>query len=284
MSIKVIRQSIVISFLVVFVLLTGMSDARACGVSEQILFQCKFEDTPQEVTVCLGDDAVRYALGKTGEEPTVQVSQSIDDIVYGLRDVSGKVSYELGFYTDKGTHNFIFPPSTDNSTTMSIVSNTKPRLDYTCDPSSIVPQNPSEGVGQLTALLADGKARLAACRQSQEYKENPTACIGRIHKACKIIFESTGQHCTETEIDVWGVLMDEALAKVIARYDDAEFTAKIKDAQKIWASSSAADCAIAGGAVFNSYVPETGEQECLVYMTAQRVRLLEAIAYEAHLR
>lgn len=275
---------LLLSVLVITALVPSLSHAQVCGSDGRALFQCVFENTTQQVTICLANDAVRYALGTVGEEPVVQLSQGVDSISYTAGAPDGSKVRELAFYAKAGVHHFVFAPTIATSTTLSIISNTKERRDYTCAPASITPQDPKQGIGQLIPILSDGQGRLAACRKSAEYRENPTACLGRIQKACRLIFASTGQPCEESELDVWNGLMAEALAKVVAHYNDTDFTAKMIQAQKIWETSRVADCAVAGGTVFNTYVPEVGEQECLIYLAAQRLRFLEVITHDASLR
>lgn len=258
----------------------SVGHTQACGAAGRALLQCTTDGGTHEVAVCLKYDRISVLRGLFEGPLEVELDESLNNVRYTIDQTDGKSVHALTVYATGG----IFQLSTAQPTRMSFLSNTVAAVETICDAASVSPEDPVDGVGQLLPILTDGRSRLALCMESAEHRIDPAACLGYFETACRMKQRTSGEQCGETELDVWNLMVAEAVVAAIAYYEGSVshplMAAQLTAAQEHWESSRAADCKFLGGVSFDI---ESGVTDCLTFLAAHRLRLLESLTGNATL-
>ncbi len=263
--------------------------ATACHVNQELLLHCHFDDGTKQVGLCLSGETIIYRFGSDLALPELELERDFEGSTFGPRIaatgtvfesvtlMNGNTSYEISTSSRRRIDR---KAVTTGSITITLPNGTTQQL--SCDPGSVTPPDPFQGIGKLT-LLTDGSHLdpLSRCLRFLSESTGPEVCIGTIRDVeiadgtCDPNQDVTA--CWRTENAYWNELVKEAFEDAVLRLEgnyDATVGPKLEASQASWLVSQELDCAIEGRRPFAA---DGGTGECHAGYAAARLSFISSV-------
>ncbi len=258
-----------------------------CG-DQDLLFHCAF-DNQKSLALCLSGTTINYTFGANINRPELSLERDFARVDYtpyswasntifeSVTLYNGDTSYEVFSTLPRGEN----MGAAEGGITVILPNQTPVTL--TCDAGSVLPNDPIDGIGQLTRFTeGSGFALLSACLETTD---DATSCIGAVQQVRVQDFGCTpGQDpgdCWGAEAEAWNLILQQreaiAYAAVTQTQGDA-FAQDLRDAQTIWQKSRTLDCTLNGDLVFAA---DGGVALCLSRRAAARIGFLASVVATA---
>lgn len=264
--------------------------AEACGIADTLLMHCTFDNGAKQVGLCLNDDTISYQFGPNFSAPELTLAARFADLDYVPYGWASNTIFESVMLRNGDTTYDVFmstrrtPNAGPAEGGIIVTSPDQSRVTLTCDPGSVVPHDPLEGIGKLTALVYGTDLNpLSRCLKA--LSDNPEAgiCIGEIREAeiadgtCDPSSGTDMTGCWGTESDYWfdlvDVAYDNALLSLEGHYDTT-LVDKLKASQASWLAAQEVDCQLEGRYPFAA---DGGAAQCRAENAAARLSFISAV-------
>ena len=258
---------------------------QSCQPDAQLLFHCTFGAGMQQVSVCLSGDTASYVFGADAANPQLSLSGKVADLGYTPFDRTETEMTEALSFPNEDTSYAVRSTVTltegeigipDGAVILTLPDGNQRVL--SCDPGSVTPANPSDGIGQLVAFAFDDpRKQLDACLNWMP----PADCAGSLRNAdiaqgrCTAATDPTD--CWDAERLVWDAALSERLDTALALISERmgpEFGDILRVAQDSWAISRNLDCEVA---LLAPFAADSGKAQCLARAAATRMEFLDTV-------
>lgn len=259
--------------------------AEACGTADTLLMYCTVNDGQKQVAVCQFQDMVSYAFGAQFSDPELRLVSNVADIAYVPFSWASNTIFEsVTFHNGNTTYEVhaAAPRGADGGTAEGGIVVTRPdqsQVSLSCDPGSVWPSDPLDGLGQLTAVIRGD--REIGLRRCIDNAEDPASCLGSVRA---IDFQQARCNDEEQITDCWAMeqraweaalaaVFEVALTKVKTLQGEA-FAQQLRAAQDGWDRNRELDCELAHTLPLAG---DGGTAFCHAQYAAQRITFLRQV-------